>query len=360
MSASTPHSASGRSASLPALIAGFACIYLVWGSTYLGIRFAVETLPPFLMAGSRFVLAGSLLWLIMIGRGAPRPTIAQFRGAAIIGAIMLAGGNGLVSWSEQWIPSGVAALIVGTVPLWMVLFDWWIGSGKRPNALVIGGLIVGFAGVGILAFETGSGGGAESSVHIVPILALLLACVFWAFGSLRSKRVDQGSSLLVASAMQMIGGGLAMLTIGTSVGEWGAFDPAGVSARSVLALVYLIVIGALVGYSTYVWLLKVASPTAVSTYAYVNPIVAVFLGATLGAETITGGTVIAGAMIVSAVMLMTIRRRKPLPAGQASAVPADGADMLDPEQCENEGEASEPAVERNEPCGCGVAGCRRQ
>lgn len=343
---------SARSAGLPALVAGFACIYLVWGSTYLGIKFAVETLPPFLMAGSRFVTAGIILWAIMAMRGAPRPTLAQFRGAAIIGAIMLAGGNGLVSWAEQWVPSGIAALIVGTVPLWMVLFDWWIGSGKRPNALVIGGLIVGFAGVGLLAFETGSGGSSEESVPVLPILALLLACVFWAFGSLRSKRVDQGTSLLVASAMQMIGGGLAMLMIGTSVGEWAAFDPAGVSTRSVLALVYLVVIGALVGYSTYVWLLKVASPTAVSTYAYVNPIVAVFLGATLGAETITGGTVLAGAMIVSAVALMTIRRRKPLPAGQGSAVPADNAAVLEPEQCEN---AASPV----EPSAAGAAGCRR-
>lgn len=351
MASPTTDATVARSAGLPALIAGFACIYLVWGSTYLGIKFAVETLPPFLMAGARFVTAGCILWAIMALRGAPRPTLAQFRGAAMIGAIMLAGGNGLVSWSEQWVPSGIAALIVGTVPLWMVLFDWWIGSGRRPNALVIGGLIVGFAGVGLLAFETGSGG-AEGPTQTIPILALLLACVFWAFGSLRSKRVDQGSSLLVASAMQMIGGGAAMLIIGTSVGEWAAFDPAGVSTRSVLSLVYLIVIGALVGYSTYVWLLKVASPTAVSTYAYVNPIVAVFLGATLGAERITGETVIAGIMIVSAVALMTIRRRKPLPAGQGSAVPASDAAVLDPEQCENE-------TVPTEPCPAAAADCRR-
>ena len=338
MTGTAPESTNLRTPPLGALIAGFACIYIVWGSTYLGIRFAVETLPPFLMAGTRFIIAGGVLWLIMIARRAPRPTFAQFRGAAIIGAIMLAGGNGLVSWAEQWVPSGVAALIVGTVPLWMVLFDWWIGSGKRPNGLVIGGLVVGFTGVGILAIESGGIPAAEHRGSLlIPIVALLLACVFWAFGSLRSKRVDQGSSLLVASAMQMIGGGVAMTIIGTSVGEWTAVDPASISLRSLLSYLYLIFIGSLVGYSTYVWLLRVASPTAVSTYAYVNPIVAVVLGSTIGAEHITPGTLGAGAMIVGAVALMTFRRRKPLPAGQGSAVPSDGSTaILDPEQCENE------------------------
>lgn len=246
------HSPSNRSASIAALIAGFASIYLIWGSTYLAIRFVVETMPPFLAAGFRFLIAGSILWFILrLGvmnrfslapsRGQLKPTFAQWRAAWVVGSLMLAGGNGLVSWSEQHISSGIAALIVGTMPLWMVLLDWILHRNARPSLTVVCGLVIGFAGVAILASNGEAAGHNSNSSWAVA--ALLMACVFWAYGSLRSRRVDQGPSMLVASAMQMIGGGVTLLVIGTIANEWPSIEPAAISARSALAFVYLIVAG---------------------------------------------------------------------------------------------------------------------
>ena len=319
--AAAVHAHSHRSASVPALIAGFASIYLIWGSTYLAIKFVVETLPPFLAAGCRFIIAGTILWFILRlrpgnratlapSRPQSKPTFAQWQAAWVVGSLMLAGGNGLVSWSEKYISSGVAALIVGTMPLWMVLLDWILHRNARPSITVVAGLVIGFAGVAILA--SNGDATAHNSTSSWAISALLLACVFWAYGSLRSRRVDQGSSMLQASAMQMIGGGMTLLVIGTIANEWPQIDPSTISSRSVLAFLYLIVAGSLIGFTSYVWLLSVASPTAVSTYAYVNPVVAVLLGWWLGNETITGRTVIAGVMVVGAVALMTMRK-KPAP-----------------------------------------------
>ncbi|MCI0362735.1 MAG: EamA family transporter [Phycisphaerales bacterium] len=318
MSAS-PSTLRSRHASLPALLAGFACIYLVWGSTYLAIKFVVETLPPFITAGVRFLIAGAILWLLaqitQRQTGAPlhRPTFAQFRAAAIVGALMLCGGNGLVCWSQQHVGSGVTALVVGTVPIWMVLLEWVIHRGPRPGALVWVGLALGFCGIAILASHKNG----ESTKATWAIGALLVACIFWAYGSLRSRRVDQGPSLLQATAMQMLGGGAALLVVGTLLGEWARIDPASISTRSILAVLYLIVIGSLIGFTSYVWLLQVASPTAVSTYAYVNPVVAVFLGWWLAEETVSGWTVLAAVLVIGAVALMTIRR----PASAAQTTP---------------------------------------
>lgn len=315
MIAATP---THRSASVPALMAGFAAIYLIWGSTYLAIRFVVETMPPLLAGGVRFTIAGTILWCILMWRGGPRPNLRQWRAAAVVGTLLLAGGNGLVSWSEQWIPSGVTALIVGTMPLWMVLLDWLLYRGRPPTLAVTIGLLLGFAGVALLA-ANGHGEGAASKWAIA---ALLLACVFWALGSLRSRRVDQGPSMLVASAMQMIGGGVVMIIIGSTLGEWNALNVSAVSMRSITAFFYLVFAGSLLGYTSYVWLLSVASPTAVSTYGYVNPVVAVILGWWLGQETISGRTILAGAMVVGAVALMTIRRpAAPKPAPSTEVLP---------------------------------------
>ena len=324
--AAAVHTHSHRSASVPALIAGFASIYLIWGSTYLAIKFVVETLPPFLAAGFRFLIAGTILWFFLLlrpvnrdspapSRAQSKPTFAQWRAAWVVGSLMLAGGNGLVSWSEKYISSGVAALIVGTMPLWMVLLDWILHRNARPTLAVVAGLVFGFAGIAILA------GNGDASAHGATshwaIGALLLACVFWAYGSLRSRRVDQGSSMLQVSAMQMIGGGVTLLIIGTISNEWWSVDPSGISLRSAMAFLYLIVAGSLIGFTSYVWLLSVASPTAVSTYAYVNPVVAVLLGWWLGNEAITSRTIIAGVMVVGAVALMTMRK-KPGPKPTAS------------------------------------------
>lgn len=293
-----------RRANAAALIAGFAAIYLIWGSTYIGIRFAVETLPPFLMAGTRFSLAGLILLALTMARGAAWPSRTQWRNAAIVGALLLAGGNGLVCWAEQSVASGVAALMIGTVPLWMTLLNWLVFGEPRPGSLLVAGIAIGFAGVAILGLGEGIAGGQSTAWGIA---ALLAACVSWTFGSLFSRRADQGPSILAASAMQMIVGGAAMTIIGTLLGEWSRVDVHAITARSALAFAYLLIFGSLVAFSAYVYLLRVVSPAAVSTYAYVNPVVAVALGWWLGDEPITARTLLAGAFIVGAVVLMTMR-----------------------------------------------------
>ena len=281
----------------------------------------VETLPPFLTAGIRFMTAGAILWMIVRAAQSARhaealvrPTLAQWRAATIVGALMLAGGNGLVCWSETRLPSGVAALVVATVPIWIVLFQWILYRGKAPNVTVWLGLLLGFGGVALLARDHGG----DARPVCWPIGALQLACIFWAYGSLRSKHVDQGPSMIQASAMQMMGGGAALLLVGTLIGEWATVDVSSISMRSLLAFLYLIIVGSLIGFTSYVWLMKVASPTAVSTYAYVNPVVAVILGSWLGHETITGWMILAGAMVVGAVALMTVMQQRRADASDRS------------------------------------------
>lgn len=338
MAGSTNNPAPLKHASVPALVAGFASVYIIWGSTYLAIKFAVDTLPPYLMAGTRFICAGSLLWLYLALRGqAPKPTWRQFRAAAIIGILLLAGANGFVTWAEQWAPSGIAALIVGTMPLWMVLFDWILNKHGAPKPTVFLGLAIGFAGVALLASQNMHGEGDTTTAQARwAIAALLFACVLWSYGSLRSRRVDQGKSLMLASAMQMIGGGIVMIIIGTVMGEWPRVHPEAISLKSTLALAYLIIFGSLIGFTSYVWLLQVVSPTAASTYAFVNPVVAVFLGWSLGGEPITTMTLLAGAMIVGAVVLM-MRRSKAMPGPKPAAaapceLPADAVVEVMPDE----------------------------
>ena len=343
------HDNAAPHASIAALVAGFASIYLIWGSTYIAIKFAVETLPPYLMAGTRFLTAGAILWLVLLLRGAaPKPTFAQFCAAAFIGMLLLAGSNGFVTWSVQVAPSSVAALIIGTVPLWMVLLDWILNRKPAPSLHVCLGVAIGFAGAALLAFSHTNGQADERPNDPMlrwAIAALLFACVLWAYGSLRSRRVDQGSSLMVASAMQMIGGGAAMLVLGTILGEWGKLDLSAVATRSIVSWAYLIIFGSLVGFTSYVWLLRVVSPTAVSTYAYVNPVVAVLLGVTLGNEPLTGMMILAGVMIVGAVILMT-RRTKAVPAPKpGAAAPCEMIEEVPPPAPEEELEmaSAEPA-----------------
>jgi drug/metabolite transporter (DMT)-like permease len=298
-----------KRASLPALVAGFAAIYLIWGSTYLGIKFAVETLPPFLMAGFRFTLAGMVLYAMLRLRGAVRPTASQWRAATINGGLLLVGGNGLVTWGQQQaVPSGIAALIVGTTPVWMLLAGWLLDREPPPRGPVWLGLIAGFAGVALLVHPgtlqtAGRSGWA--------VLALAAAPVCWSLGSIGSRRAGGTASLLLTSAMQMVAGGLMMIVAGTVLGEWPRLATQTVSTRSLLAFAYLTLIGSLVAFTTYTWLLRVASPAAVSTYAYVNPLVALFLGWLLGGEILDGTTLLAGLLIVGAVAFITVRRHRP-------------------------------------------------
>ena len=297
------------------VVLAFAAVYVLWGSTYLAIRIGVETIPPFLMAGLRHLTAGVLLyaWMRHV-RGTPRPEPRNWRSAALVGGLLLLGGNGLVTWAEQRVPSGLAALIVASVPLWMTALDAGLRR-ERPHGVVLAGLAMGLAGIAFLAAPGRFAGGG----HVDPLgaAALLGASLFWATGSLVSRRVALPSATFLATAMEMIAGGVILLGVAGATGELGAFSPAAVSARSLLALGYLIVAGSLVGFSAYVFLLGATTPARVSTYAYVNPIVAVLLGWLVAGESVTPRTLVAAAVIVAAVALI-IRHGAARPAASAA------------------------------------------
>jgi len=283
----------------------FASIYLFWGSTYLGIRLAVETLPPFSMAGTRALVAGALLYSWTRWRGTPRPEPIHWRGAGIVGAFLLLGGNGLVSWSEQRVPSGIAALIVGSVPLWMVLLEWLWHSGPRPTIGIVSGLAIGFIGLGFLVAPGKLGD--KNHIDTLGTAALLLAAFLWASGSLYSRRARLPSSQLMAAGMEMLAGGALLLLAGGTTGEWMRFEPSRVVLHSIIAWVYLTVFGSLVGFTAYVWLLKATTPARASTYAYVNPVIAVVLGWAFAREPISPRVLLAAAAIILAVVIIVTR-----------------------------------------------------
>ena len=288
-----------------ALFSAFAIVYVIWGSTFLAILFAIESMPPFLMASARFLVAGSLLyaWARFVN-GAAAPSRAHWRATAILGVLLLLGGNGLLVWSEQRIPSGVAALFVGTVPCFMVLIDWLRPGGSRPTGRVFAGLLLGLLGlVWLVGPDALMGGGRADFVGA----AVVVLCSFsWALGSIYSRHTATPASPFLSTAMQMLGGGAALLLLSVLLREPWAFDASAVSARSLLGLFYLIVFGSIVAFSAYVWLLRVSTPARVSTYAYVNPVIAVFLGWALAGEALTARVAVAAAIIVSGVALITL------------------------------------------------------
>lgn len=286
-----------------------AAVYVIWGSTYLAIAVAIETLPPFWMAGIRFVVAGAILYGWALWRGAPQPSLAHWRSAALIGGLLLLGGNGGVVWAEQHVSSGVAALLVSMVPLWMVLFRWLQPGGERPSGRVWAGLGLGFLGLTLLVRPWAASGGG--SLDLLGVGALVLACVSWAWGSIHSRRVPLPESPVMATALEMLCGGALLLLVGAFAGEPAQVDLAAVSGRSALALIYLITFGALVGFTAYIWLLRVVNPVLVSTYAYVNPVVAVFLGWLILSEPVTAKTLAAAAIIIAGVALITTAQSRP-------------------------------------------------
>jgi len=291
----------------------------VWGSTYLGIRVAVETLPPFAMAAGRFLLAGGALAAWIAATRGLRPTARQWRDNAIVGTFLLLGGNGLVAWAEQVIPSGIAALVVGLQPLMMVLTEWAWPGGHRPTRATIAGLLVGFAGVAWLAapWESAAAGGFDRT----GVLVLVAASAFWAIGSIYGRHVRTPAEPFTASALQMLGGGGALTVAALLHGDFAHLSIAAVSARSWLAFAYLTVVGSLVGFSTFVYLMKHSIPARVATYAYVNPIVAVILGWLILGEPVTARTLSAAAIIIVSVALITIQKaRRPDP----TAIPRPG------------------------------------
>lgn len=289
-----------------AVLLAFLAVYLLWGSTYLAIRYAIDTLPPFVMAGTRFLSAGTILYLWARWKGASKPKGIHWRSTLLIGAMLLLCGNGGVVWAEQVVPSGLTALLVAAVPLWMALLDWTWHGGGRPSGRLATGLFLGFLGVLVLVGPEQLAGGTP--VNRIGALILMIASFSWAAGSLYSRQASLPSSSLLATAMEMLAGGILLLIAGGLTGQWSTIHWNAVSLRSALALGYLVVFGSLIGFSAYVWLLKVSTSARVSTYAYVNPVVAVFLGWAIGGEALNARTLLAASIIVAAVILITSHR----------------------------------------------------
>lgn len=285
------------------LLLGFLVIYVVWGSTYLAIRIGLDTLPPFFMGGVRFLIAGSAMYAFSRLRGAPKPTRAEWKSSAVIGFLLLFVGNGSVSWAEQRVTSGMTSLLVGTVPLWLVLCEWV--QGKPPRIAQIVGVVIGLVGVGLLVLPA-SGDVNATAVDPMGALVLTVSALSWTVGSLYARTANTAKPATLAIGMQMLIGGALLLLLSTASGELPRVAATTISRNSMLALLYLIVFGSLIGFSTYMWLLRVASPTAVGTYAYVNPVVAVLLGVLLAGETLPPQAILAMFVIVGGVALVSL------------------------------------------------------
>lgn len=283
------------------LIGAFLVVYLIWGSTYLAIKYAIETLPPLLMAGTRFVLAGGILYGLMRLRGSPTLTRDNWLASGIVGCFLLVGGNGGLVWAERSLPSGLAALLIATEPLWVVLLSWSHLRQRRRRGQVLLGVLIGFSGIWFLVNPVNIAKGGLSVSSIV----VLGAAASWAVGSLYALRAPLPASSLLASSMQMLVGGAVLLLVGSLKGELAHSVFTNVSARSLGAFFYLVVFGSIISFTAYNWLLRVASPTLVATYAFVNPVVAVGLGWILAGERLSIRSGIAGALIVVSVVLIT-------------------------------------------------------
>ena len=302
------------------IVIAFAAVYLIWGSTYLAIRFAIETIPPYLMGGVRFLIAGGLLYAVLRLRGAAAPTRRQWRATAIAGGLLLFGGNGGVMVAEQFVPSSLAALIIAIVPLWVVLLNWKWGDRVRPTLGVIAGVVLGVIGIGLIAAP----GTSADSVNPIGLLILIGASLSWSIGSLYSRRADLPANALLSTAMEMLMGGGLMLVIGLLLGQGAQIRLENVTLLSVAALGYLVIFGSLLGFTAYVWLLTVTTPARVATYAFVNPVVAVFLGWLLAGEALSARTLIAAAIIIGAVVLITLNQGQP--RAPQSAISVERAD----------------------------------
>jgi drug/metabolite transporter (DMT)-like permease len=283
-------------------------LYIVWGSTYLGIKVSIETIPPFFHAAVRFLVSGLILIMWQKAAGQEMPTRRQWISTAIIGNLLLLGGNGLVSWAEQFIPSGIAALIIGSVPMVLVIAEAIRPGGTKPTWQAILGLVIGFVGIFILVGPAEISG-SETRLNPFGVAALLTATVLWAAGSTYSKTADLPKSSLMTTGAEMLMGSIGLLIVSLLTGELNGWNPAEVSTRSLVGLVYLITIGSIVGFGSYIWLLQNAPISLVATYAYVNPIVAVILGYFFANETLEPRIWLATAIIIGAVMFINSRSR---------------------------------------------------
>lgn len=280
-------------------------VYIFWGSTYLAIRYAVGSIPPFLMAATRHCTAGLILFIWMRIRGVPLPKLSQWRVTVVMGLFLLLGGNGLLVWAEQRVISSVAALMIGSVPLWIVLLDSLRPGGSRPGWQVFAGVMVGFIGIVILINPFGQTDSSKE-IDFLGAVALLAAALSWAIGSIygREHYAQLPREPLQATSMEMLGGGAGLLLVGTLTGEWSRIDLSAITTSSLLGLGYLIVFGSLIAFTAYAWLLGAAPTPLVSTYAYVNPLVAIILGSLIAQESITPRIIIAALVVVGAVILI--------------------------------------------------------
>lgn len=315
-----PHSSASTAAS-PLVLAAFAAVYLIWGSTYLAIRIGVESFPPLMLAGLRHFTVGLLLYPLFRWKTGLKPTRTHWRTAAVTGCLLLFVGNGGVSWAEQTVPSGIAALLVAMVSLWLVIVDWLRPGGVRPVPKVLLGIVLGFAGVALLVGPSHFGGSARVDLRGVGVL--VIASFAWACGSIYSKHGGMPGSALLAVAMQSLSGGAMLLFVGYLTGEFHRFHFAAISARSSIALAYLIVFGSGIGLSAYIYILQKSTAARVATYAFVNPVVALFLGWLLADEIISLRTVVAAAVILTAVVLVITAPHRAA-SRAADAAPAPG------------------------------------
>ncbi len=300
------------------IVLAFATLYLVWGSTYLAIRVAVQTMPPLGMASARFILAGAILWGILNALGRFTATPKQWRDNTIIGAFMLLGGNGLVVWAEQEVPSGIATLVISLNPIFMVLAEWivatWIttssgATATKPTTVIWLGLTLGAIGLLVLVWPALQSDSPER-LDFWRIAALVGACISWTIGSIASRVVKNPAEPFSGAAIQMLGGGVWLGLAALCVGEYKHFNLAEISAASWVAWSYLLVAGSLLAFTAFMWLMKHCSPTLVSTYAYVNPIVAVYLGWLILNETIGPRIFVAATIIIFSVALITYGKQK--------------------------------------------------
>lgn len=298
--------AAQRDASPVLIWTALSAVYLIWGSTYLAIRFTVETTPPFLSAAARFIISGAVLYLWRGLCGDPTPSQREWRSATVIGVLLLVGGNGAVVWAARYIPSSLAALLVATCPLWMLLFDFLRPGGEKPGPQALSGIAIGFCGAVLLIGWSANGTTPNSFVGAVVVV---FGSLFWAAGSIYGKTAQLPSSPLLITGMEMLSGGAALLIIALAIGELGTFDLAQVSSRSAIGWIYLTVIGP-IAFVAYAWLLRNAPIPLVSTYSYVNPLVAIVLGYFIGKEILALRVLVAAGLIIGSVVLVSARNTR--------------------------------------------------